>query len=147
MSLKYWSQEHFDGLEEALSYKDLFAIAEKVLQKMPSPVGQVCGPISTGGAGSVEKNLKRFEQAIADLQSQGVEIFDQVSFEIPIQRIKSLREYGNYDDLLLYDFYLPIFESRLVHKLYFLPDWKSSVGARWEHKQALRSGLDIGYLK
>lgn len=91
MSLKYWKQEHYDKLETALTYKDLFTIAEDVLRKMPSPIGQVCGPISTGGAGSVEKNLKRFEKTIIELQQQGIEIFDQVPFEIPMQRIKNLR--------------------------------------------------------
>jgi len=64
-----------------------------------------------------------------------------------MHRIKSQREYDNYDELLLTDFYLPIFESRLVHKLYFLPDWESSTGASWEHKQAIRIGLEIEYIK
>ncbi|MCR4283894.1 MAG: DUF4406 domain-containing protein [Parcubacteria group bacterium] len=146
MSLKYWDQEHFDKLETSLTYKDLFTIAEDVLRKMPPPVGQVCGPISTGGAGSVEKNLKRFEEAIINLQQQGIEIFDQVPFEVPMQRIKNLRECGDYDNSLLYDFYLPIFESKLIHRLYFLPDWESSTGAKWEHEQALRLGLDIEYM-
>ena len=147
MSLKYWDPEHHDGLSRAETYRDLFVIAECVLRKMPPPIGQVCGPISTGGAGSVEKNLKRFEEAIASLQQRGIEIFDQVPFEVPMQRIKSQREFNNYDDLLLTDFYLPIFESKLVHKLYFLPDWQSSVGARWEHDQAQRLGLAIEYME
>lgn len=147
MSLKYWQQEHFNKLEIASTYKDLFIIAEDVLRKMPPPVGQVCGPISTGGTGSVEKNLKRLEKTILDLQQQGIEIFDQVLFEIPMQRIKNLRESDGYDDSLLHDFYMPIFESKLVHKLYFLPDWESSTGAKWEHAQALRLGLDIEYIE
>ncbi len=147
MSLKYWDQEHYDSLDRAETYRDLFIVAEQVLRKMPPPIGQVCGPISTGGAGSVEKNLKRFEVTIASLQQRGIEIFDQVPFEVPMQRIKSRREFEHYDDLLLIDFYLPIFESKLVHKLYFLPDWQSSVGARWEHDQALRLGLEIEYME
>lgn len=147
MSLKYWQQEHFDKLETASTYKELFNIAEAVLKRMHPPVGQVCGPISTGGAGSVQKNLKRFEKAIKNLQQQGIEIFNQIPFEIPMQRIKQSREYEHYDDLLLHDFYLPIFESKLIHTLYFLPDWKSSTGAQWEHEQASRLGLKIEYLK
>ncbi len=129
-----------------MTYKDLFGVAEGVLGKMPPPVGQVCGPISTGGAGSVEKNLKRFAEAIADLRKKGIEIFDQIPFEAPMRRIMSSRELAGYDHALLNDFYLPIFESRLVHKFYFLPDWKSSFGARWEHEQGLRLGIDIEYL-
>lgn len=147
MILKYWEREHFDRLETSLTYKELFVVAKDVLQRMPPPVAQVCGPISTGGAGSVEKNLKRFEEAIAILQQQSIEIFNQVPFEIPMQQIKSAREFDSYDDTLLNDFYLLIFESKLVHKLYFLPDWESSVGAKWEHEQALRLGLSIEYMR
>lgn len=148
MSLKYWTQKHHESLEGATTYKELFVVAESVLREMPPPVGQVCGPISTGGAGSVEENLKRFERAILDLQESGIEIFDQVPFEIPMQRIKKSREgsYLDYDDSLLHDFYLPIFESGLVHTLYFLSDWESSTGARWEHEQAQRLGLVVEYI-
>lgn len=149
MTLKYWQQEYFDRLETSLTYKELFIIAKDVLKRMPPPVGQVCGPISTGGANSIEKNLKRFEEAVATLQQQGIEIFNQVPSEIPMQQIKSTRarEFDSYDDTLLDDFYLPIFESKLVHKLYFLPDWESSIGAKWEHEQALRLGLKIEYME
>jgi len=146
MKYTYWEKEDFEKLETAPTYADLFLIAKDVLERMPQPVGQVCGPISTGGAGSVEKNLKRFDDTIADLQQQGMEIFNQVPFEIPIQRFNSLRGSNTYDDRLLNDFYLPIFESRLVQKLYFLSDWESSVGAKWEHEQALRLGLEIEYI-
>jgi len=67
MSIKHYTEEHFNELEKALTYKDLFIIAEKVLKKMPPPVGQVCGPISTGGVGSIEGNLRQLEKAIVDL--------------------------------------------------------------------------------
>ncbi len=133
-------------LDKASSHKDLFKIAEDILRRMPSPIGQVCGPISTGGAGSIEKNLKRFEIAIADLQNKGLNIFDQMPFENPMHRIISQKSDGKYDNSILNDFYLPIFESGMVKKLYFLPDWESSTGARWEHEQAKRLGLDVEYL-
>lgn len=133
-------------LDKASSHKDLFKIAEKILKCMPSPIGQVCGPISTGGAGSIEENLKRFEVAIARLQNTGLNIFDQMPFEKPMHRIISQKIDGKYDKSILDDFYLPIFESGMVKKLYFLPDWESSTGAKWEHEQAKRLGIEIEYL-
>jgi hypothetical protein len=149
MKIKYWEEKHFDALEKATTYKELFLVAESVLKTMPAPIAQVCGPISTGGAGSVEKNLERFRVTIAALESQGIEVFNQMPFEIPMQKIKEVREgmYKKYDNLLLEDFYLPIFESGLVECLHFLPDWESSVGTRWEHEQAVRLGMKIEYLE
>lgn len=147
MSLKYWEQHHFEKLENATTYSELFIIAHSVLKRMPAPVGQVCGPISTGGAGSVDGNLALLEKAITDLQEKNIEIFDQIIFEKSIQRIKGIREKRDeYDNSLLVDFYLPIFESKLVHRLFFLPDWQSSIGAAWEHEQAQRIGMKIIYL-
>ncbi len=147
MSLKHWKQHHFDQLKNAATYRELFLIAYDVLLGIPPPVGQVCGPISTGGVGSIKENLARFEKAIDDLQKKNIEIFNQVPFEVPMQRIKSAREgVGEYDTALLNDFYLPIFESKLVHTLFFMPDWRSSVGAQWEHEQARRIGIEIVYL-
>ena len=119
MTHKYWEPQHFDKVEKATSYKDLFKIAEEILRSMPPQIGQVCGPISTGGAGSVEKNIERLKQNIFSLQEKGFVIFDQMPFEIPMQRIIKERASLEYDHSLLTDFYLPIFESGLVKKYIF----------------------------
>lgn len=148
MTHKYWTKEDYKALEEAISYKQLFDIALKILARMPdSPRTQVCGPISTGGKGSFEANMEYIDSVIKKLQEDGVNVFDQMPFEIPMSKIKKLNPVEGYDYNLLNDFYLPIFESGLVHKLYFLPDWKSSTGSKWEHEQAERLGLEIGYMK
>lgn len=147
MSQKYWEQEDHIALEKASSYIELFRLAEKILKRMPAPIGEVCGPISTGGAGSVDKNMEKFKAAIKELQEKGLNIFDQMPFEIPIHKILKTKNLGDkYDNSILEDFYLPIFESGMVKRLYFLPDWESSVGARWEHDQAKRLGLEVEYV-
>lgn len=139
-------QEDFTRMDSSVTYRDLYVIAVTVLERMPRPRAQICGPISTGGAGSVEENLYRFEVAIEKLLKEKIVVFDQLPFEMPIRKIRQLKNKKGYDTDLLEDFYLPIFESKLVDTLYFLPDWRSSTGAMWEHEQARRLGFDVVYL-
>lgn len=146
MSFKHWTDENHKDLLKSSTYKELLSIALDVLGRMPQPIGQVCGPISTGGAGSIEENLKAFDNTIRKLQESGHNVFNQMPFEEPMQIIKESRESEGYDDSLLEDFYLPIFESGLVHRLFFMPDWQSSYGAKWEHQQGKKLGLEIVYL-
>lgn len=141
----YWTKEDTANLEQAQTFSALFTIALDVLKKMPQPVGQVCGPISTGGTGSVEENLVILSKTIKALQSQGKIIFDQVPFQVAMHRIKrSIAAQSNAQ--LLNGFYLPLFESGLMKTLYFLPNWQTSQGSIWEHEQAKRLGLEIVYL-
>ncbi|HUZ92667.1 MAG TPA: DUF4406 domain-containing protein [Candidatus Paceibacterota bacterium] len=127
------------------TFEELGETAFLVLMRMVQPVCMVCGPISTGGRGSIEENLTQFEIAISMLAARGFHVFSQMPFERPMHRIKNTPYYR--DGLqLLEAFYLPIFEARLVRHLYFLPDWKTSEGARWEHAQAIRIGMEIHYL-
>jgi hypothetical protein len=142
----HWTTDDLKRLETATTYGAMKDIAFDILRRIPPPVAQVCGPISTGGCGSIEENLKAFGEAIADLVAHGKNVFDQRPFEEPMQRAKVIDPTHGYDLRLLDDFYLPLFESGLVHELYFLPGWESSRGARWEHEQAQRLGITIVYL-
>lgn len=142
----HWTEEDFIQMDKSVTYSDLYKVAVAVLERMPRPRAQMCGPISTGGVGSVEENLRRFEVAIEKLLKEKITVFDQLPFEMSIRKIRQLNNKEGYDMDLLKDFYLPIFESRLVDALYFLPDWQSSTGAKWEHEQALRLGFKIIYL-
>jgi hypothetical protein len=133
------------ALKEAKSYDDLAIVGMEVLKSMPSPICQVCGPISSGGFGSIKKNLEAFDKVIQKLVDQGMSVFDQMPFEDSMQRIRSL-DTGSAEDTnnkLLKGFYLPIFESGLINTLYFIPGWESSHGATWERKQASRLGIRI----
>ena len=143
---KYFRDEDWQDINEAESIKDLFNIASRIMDRVPEPRVQVCGPISTGGKGSVDANLEVFSNKIKELQKDGFNVFDQMPFEWPMQGIKFNLPAGVYPESILNDFYLPIFESGLISEFYFMPNWKTSRGANWEHGEAQRLGIKINYL-
>lgn len=148
----YWKQEHYEKLYLGRNFDEYLAIAFSVIESIPPyGVAQVCGPISTGGRGSVSENLKCFNEAIQKLSGSKMKqlVFDQMPFEPVFQNFheeRMARGENGYSMDLLNKFYLPIFESGKIRKLFFLHDWKSSIGATWEHKQAERLGMEIEYL-
>lgn len=143
---RYWREEDRLAVTVADSFGELTQIALAVVGRMPPPVGQVCGPISTGGVGSIEQNLMIFEAAIDQLLAQGLTIFDQTPFEQHIFRILEDGLGTRQRNQLLEQFYRPIFQSRCVHVLYFIPGWQFSNGAQWEHQLGRSLKLDIVYL-
>jgi hypothetical protein len=145
-TLGYWTPEDFADVEKAETYKDLYVIAQRVILRMPKPFGQVCGPIATGGLGSIEANLHAFNETIKKLQSEGRVVFDQIPFEEPMQKIKNDLKPGEYAEAILTDFYRPLFESGNIDTFYFMPNWQTSRGANWEHGEAERLGIKIVYL-
>ena len=148
---EYWTDEDRINVKKSKNFKELVKIALIILKRMHQPVGQVCGPISSGGYDSIKKNLKLFYKTIKDL-SKDRHIFNQVPFESPMQRIKKrMRKRQRYSHKrigaqLLREFYLPVFKSGYVKTLFFMPNWKTSKGAKWEHQQARRLGIRIVYL-
>ncbi len=145
---KYFKEEDWIDLNDATNITSVYKIAERILDRMPDNLVQVCGPITTGGRGSVEANLEVFNDKIKELQNSGLNVFDQMPFEDPMHRImldfqKTKNEYMN---SILDDFYLPLFETRKIKELHFLPDWQSSKGACWEHDMAIKLGIKIHYL-
>ncbi len=104
-------------LLSAASYQEVSQIALRVLvwwcAEFPGKkVGMVCGPISTGGLGSIPANLERFHLAITTLTEAGYPIFTQMPYEEALHRIRDQSVGpGVYDNQLLEEFYLPLFES------------------------------------
>jgi hypothetical protein len=143
---QYYKKEDWSDLEKAETFSQLYTVAERVIARMPKSLIQVCGPISTGGKGSVKENLELLNETVKELQAQNVNVFDQMPYEEPIYRMRLLGKIEGYREDILTDFYLPIFESGCIQCLYFLPDWQSSHGAMWEHEQAKRLGIKIKYI-
>ncbi|OGM99447.1 MAG: hypothetical protein A3B91_01220 [Candidatus Yanofskybacteria bacterium RIFCSPHIGHO2_02_FULL_41_29] len=148
--LKYYSDDNLKHIKKAKDYKELLTIAITVLNVMLcqyplTPITMVCGPISTGGAGSRSRNLEVFNRAIDRLSAGGLFVFSQMPFEDDMERI-----YKSDPSLqglrLLEEFYLPIFETRFIELLCFLPGWTDSIGATWEHQQAERLSIPRIYL-
>lgn len=143
---QYWTSVELETLERATSFVDLVPPAMAVLGRMPQPIGQVCGPISTGGRGTIMANLAVFDATVDCLIQKGIIIFDQMPFEEHIFRIVENQWGSRQNNLLLNEFYLPIFESGRICCLYFIDGWQSSEGATWEHEQARRLNMHIVYL-
>lgn len=141
-----WREDDVQKVALLETYADMKDVALIALKALPQPVVQVCGPLTTGGRGSFEKNLEMFHEGIQFLAEQGKTVFDQRPFEIPMQKLKATRKGPGYAYELLYEFYLPVFQSGHVKELHFLPGWESSIGARWEHDQAQQLGITIFYL-
>lgn len=145
LTKKYWSEEDFKDLGKCENPTDLLSVAMRVIKRMPMEgLGQVCGPITTGGMGNIKDNLNLFNETIKKLQREGVNLFDQMPFEDPMQSLKD-KPNGNYQNILI-DFYQPIFKSGYIKKLYFMPGWENSNGARWEHDLAKELDIEIFYL-
>lgn len=144
-SLRYWKFHNFLDLKKARTYFDLKEIALDVLKNMPQPVGQVCGPISTGGCGSIGENLKYFNQTIEKLNEHGYIVFNQMPFETPMQEMKVStglpKEQANRK--LLEEFYYPVFDSGLIKRVYFMHNWKTSHGSRVERERTIERKISI----
>ena len=143
---RYWTEGDFDKLKNAKTINELYEIAVQIINRMPKDVVQVCGPITNGGKGSIEENLKFLNQTIQELQNKGVSIFDQMPFEESFHRI--IQEYaGNQKYVnILDDFYAPLFSLNKIKKLYFIPGWETSRGANWEYQRAKETSIEIEIL-
>ncbi len=141
----HWTQTEADELQSINTYAQLHQRAIKKLLRLPQPVVQVCGPLSTGGRGNFAANMQVMNQAVELLVKQGKTIFDQRPFETPMRRILLAKNLPGYDYDLLNEFYLPLFETGRIKEFHFIPGWQGSTGARWEHNQAKRLGIAIFY--
>lgn len=130
----------------AKDFSELVAIATEELEKFIEGAHIVCGPISTGGRGNPEDNLKVFSTTIQLLKENGYPIFSQMPYE---ERIFHFRnqwweenpdKHGEYFMPILEDFYLPLFRTKMIDIAWFIPGWESSFGARWERQQLLNHG-------
>jgi Domain of unknown function (DUF4406) len=110
--------------------RELAAGAIERLRALPPPVVRVCGPLTSGGFG-YEENKRTFLVAETVLKEKGYTVFDYFD--------------GNDDEdyiagmglpwLEVMEYYhKPILESGLITTAFFLPHWRESNGATWEHE-------------
>ena len=148
--LYYSPTMHLPWLERCNSFEEVAEVAIDVLHHMhqlfpQKTFHQICGPITTGGL-TVNQNLLRLEQTIVCQRELGRIVFNQLPTETRLGYLLKMweqdtRNRGNYCFKLLEGFYQPIFESGLIHKLLFLPNWQSSIGARWEQVFGQKIGI------
>lgn len=133
----------------AMSFDELASIALTEVHKFPDGAELVCGPITTGGLGSVELNLTAFRASIKRLLEEGRPIFDQMPYEDQIFSLTAKWKRNNpdrareYHQPVLNGFYLPLITSGRIIGGNFMPGWETSQGARWEralmHKLGIRT--------
>ena len=144
-------QEEFIRKEcaAARSFSELAEVAIRELRKFPAGCEIVCGPISTGGRGSLEANFRVFEASVARLLRESRPIFSQIPYE---ERIVYLRNQwlaedpareGQYCMPILTELYLPLIKRRIIKRAWFIPGWQSSFGTKWEREQLTLHGVEI----
>ncbi len=143
----HWTEIEKQALKGVTTFEDMLPIAITILKRMTElgkPTHQVCGPISTGGRGSVQANSEYFKNAIRVAQERGLVVFDQFPFQEKMAELaapfEARKEYCND---ILHVFYRGIFKSGLIDTMLFLPDWQSSKGATWERNEAKELGITI----
>jgi len=141
---EYWRDEERLMLDEVCSYEHAAELAISILTRMRETgkeVVQICGPMSTGGFGTLDQNMARFRVAIKQAQQNGLLVFNQIPFQGVIIRVSDHHRSLTYDMAILEVFYRKIFECGHVSRTLFLPGWESSRGARWEREFASSLGI------
>lgn len=139
-------------MNDVLDYKN---IAEKMFlhlkelrkQNPDKKIIQVCGPITTGGLGSQEKNNTYFLDFIKKLEQKNSIVFNQILFNDEIFKIKDRRKalnlFNYYDWEILTVCFLPLFESGFIDEFIFLSGYEKSIGSQWEYDMALKNKINI----
>lgn len=140
-----YTPEHISKIEDCKDFADAVKISLNALELMPQPIVQVCGPITSGGKGSVKENIAIIKNAIKKLENEGLSVFNQTQFE---KKFAKLREESGLNDdesnkLVLENFYEEIFNRKLIKRFYFVPGWETSTGSRWERERAKKLGIEI----
>ncbi|MDP3014937.1 MAG: DUF4406 domain-containing protein [bacterium] len=142
----YLTKTEIQKIKKSKTFYELVIIGRGILYRMSDPISQVCGPISTGGNGSVEENLGTLAKAIKFLTEKEISVFNQLPFEKTFDKIMRNYKTSSYDTPILEEFYGPVFESGKIKNVYFLPGWRKSVGARWEYNYAKKLGIKTIFL-
>lgn len=125
-------------IDSAETFEELADLGVDILKQMSlsgNPIVEICGPITTGGLGNIEKNLNRLKKSIEIANKKGLQVFDQLPFEKSIVRLSGKYTKTNgYCLAILEIFYRKLFESGYISKALFLPDWQTSRGATWERE-------------
>ncbi|OHA17459.1 MAG: hypothetical protein A3G52_02440 [Candidatus Taylorbacteria bacterium RIFCSPLOWO2_12_FULL_43_20] len=143
----HWTEVETLALEKVVKFEEMVPVGVCVLERMRKIGGNIvmiCGPMTTGGRGSLTANMEYFKKTQAFASFRGLFIFDQTPFEGTMQRLsEGHRHRKQYCVEILHIFYRQIFSRRLIDELMFLPDWASSTGASWERQEGTDLGLKI----
>ena len=145
----------FDGFPDtqsalkAESFEELATIIEKDLLAQGRNLGLVCGPITTGGFGVRSMNMAAFSDTIdLHIRLGMCRMFDQRPYEGPINRLhqKWQKEHAGYCYPIIDVVYRRIIHSGYISHAFFIPGWKTSVGACREREYLKIQGAYINDL-
>ena len=143
---KFWTIKDLALLGKCTTMEGLADITIGIMDRMPTGIHMVSGPISSGKGASTQERLRIFSRAVEKLSSRdGITVLSQIPFEqnmmdFTIHWKRTTRADG-YCWPILHIFYERVFSSRKVAGLHFLHSYESSTGARWEHQHAPRWGI------
>ena len=140
---QYWTDIERTALEQARTLHDLIPVAMDIMGRMSPPICMLSGPLSTGGKGSLEENMRVFARAIHMLDEKGLAVFDQIPFQEALVRLTDHHNRTDYCHEMLDIFYWGVLESGRIRRIYFLPAWQTSIGASWEREMAIRLGIEV----
>jgi hypothetical protein len=124
-------------IHEATTIQLLREAAFEIAERMPKPLGIVCGPITSGGFNDsnptmrTKKNLILFNLWIGALVERELSVFSQIPFESAMFRLYKRDKVD-----IIEEFYRPLFE-RYISIFYFIRGWETSEGATKERGIAL----------
>ncbi len=141
---EHWTEAHIESLRAARTLEEAGHVGVTILERMRvtgREIIQICGPMTTGGLGTLPKNMERFALAIERARGQGLLVFDQIPFQQAIIRVTDHHDGGAYCTDILEVFYRRILGCGHVSRALFLPGWESSRGARWEWEFVRSCGI------
>lgn len=144
--MAHWTREELAVLEAAATLREVAEIALGHLYRLQSygrPIVQICGPMTTGGLGSLSANMRRFECAIAGAAGAGHLVFDQIPLQAAIIRITDHHNSTEYNVDILEVLYAPIFGSGCINTVFFIPGSETSRGATWERRKVMGLGIEV----
>lgn len=150
---RYYTRTHASALRRATTYEHLYAVGSQVLAGMQARYGDgktvvlICGPMTTGGLGDLERNMRLFRSAINVFYGHRYATTDEVPFsQIPCQDgIKTVSKFdptAPYDERILTDFYRRLFQLQIIKRFYFLRGWQGSRGACAEMRYAKELSIE-----
>jgi hypothetical protein len=145
--LEFYLPQDIALMDSCRTYEELHQVAFAVFSRIGDEASMICGPITSGGLGSPHENLKVFELATRLVAKHEPNLFTQLPFEHAMARIRQDGRHFKGDLHLLEAFYLPLFRSGRMKRLFFLPHWETSRGTLWEHRQAEQLGIERSYIR
>lgn len=155
---RHWFKKDFDRIYALTESTDpeyimrqALIIAEDILERLPTKLAVVCGPISSGGI-SIEKNLQIFARTVFKLGQQ-MPVWNQLPFEpafhVVHQCIKDdpkLCPDGSSSGYFIKHFYEPLFRApQITWFPHFIYGYRDSKGAMIEHAIFEKLGSKIFY--